>query len=144
MLTSKQKVDAKRVASEALTRRSDRFSQLVTEDLHLDQAIEQAFIPMFDQNFTIQELQEMLAYYKSPIGQKSLDLLPTMSMEAAMKLNAQLMPKLKEISAKIDAEERQAIESTLNDPADNAHKAVPETSTGKSPTGQRGSSNKAK
>ncbi len=144
MLTSSQRADAKRAATEALKRRSDRFSKLVTEELHLDQAIEQAFIPMFDQHFTIQELKEMLAYYNSPIGQKSLDLLPAMSIEAAMKLNAQLVPKLKEISAQIDAEERAAIESKLNDPANNAHKAVPESKDSSAPTIQQSPASESK
>lgn len=123
MMTAAQKADAKRTVGEMLKRRGDRFTQLVNEQMNMETAIEEVFIPMFDRHFTMDELKEMLAYYKSPVGQKALDLLPQMSMEAATTLNARLLPKLREISAQVDAEERESAEKELSktaQPAGNA------------------------
>lgn len=106
MLTQNQKAEAKADMTAAFERRTKRFNELVNEQLHLDEAIEQTFIPMFDKHFTSDELKEMLTYFKSPVGQKSLDLLPQMSMEAALTLNKQLVPKLREISIQVEEEEQ--------------------------------------
>lgn len=117
MLTVAQKAERKRIMSESLQRRSKRFSDLITEKVNLDQAIDEVFVPLFDKHFTEAELNAMLVYFKSPVGQKSLDLLPQMSMEAAMTLSVRLMPKLKEISAQVEAEERAAAEAALQNAA---------------------------
>ena len=112
MLTQSQRAEQKKKITDMLTWRSERFKELLNQKINMDEAIQQVFIPMFNEHFTDDELKGMLAYYKSPVGQKSLDMLPQMSTEAATKLNLQLIPKMKEISEQINQEERdRAVES---------------------------------
>lgn len=124
MLTQAQKTEAKADMTQAFERRTKRFNELVNEQLHLDEAIEQVFIPMFDKHFTDEEIRQMLVYFKSPVGQKSLDLLPQMSVEAAMTLNKQLVPKLKEISIQVE-EEEQARGKATSEKKENSQQTSP-------------------
>jgi hypothetical protein len=145
MLTSAQKADAKRIMSESLDRRRDRFARLFNEQIDLDGAIEDVYVPMFDKHFTLAEIKEMLTYFNSPVGQKSLNLLPQMSSEAAVALNVRLLPKLKEIGQMVDEQERAEAQDALK-PKEATDKATPSpaAATPAAPDSKQPNSNSSK
>lgn len=69
------------------------------------------FVVVYAKAFTEQELRELADFYTSPIGKKYVEKQPEMA-QAAMKITGEmmqeLMPRLKEISRKAQAEETES------------------------------------
>lgn len=77
----------------------DKAFQLVADSMSW-KALEPDFVSLYSQNFTEDELDGMIAFYKSPSGQAVLNKMPQL-MTASMQLVQQKMmviqPKLKEL-----------------------------------------------
>lgn len=70
-LTSEQKQEMRRLASEA-TVRLEKVMRDYTADATLSaQLFEETSLQLFDKTFTESELQEMVVFYRTPTGQKA-------------------------------------------------------------------------
>ena len=61
-------------------------------------------VPVYDKHFTEAELQELVAFYKTPIGQKAIETLPKITSEIAplsQQWAISIMPK---VQSRIQAE----------------------------------------
>ena len=105
-LTADQKTEGKRLALAAINRRMTRLKQLMSEKINITQLVNDTYLKMYDKYFTVQELKDMLAWYQSPTGQKSLDTLPKLTDESMALINASVMPKIREISLQMADEEK--------------------------------------
>ncbi len=74
-------------------------SQFFAEHLGYQQ-LEADLITLYAEAFTVGELRELAHFYRSPVGQKSLDLMP----ELMQKGNALTIRKLQEHLPKLEAE----------------------------------------
>jgi uncharacterized protein len=113
MLTNAQREEAKKRISTTVAERSKRLKELFEQKMNMDQAVMEVYTPLYDRHFSTEEIQQLLAFYKSPAGKKSLDELPKMSLEAATLLNFKLMPVMREIVMQMEQEDRQRIEEAL-------------------------------
>lgn len=62
---------------------------------------------IYSQNFTAAEIAEILAFYKSPVGQSFIEKMPAITQESMMlgqQMAMNLMPKIKEVSEQLQAE----------------------------------------
>lgn len=107
-LTAEQKLDNKRLALMALNKRMSRLKQLMAEKINITQLVNDVYLKMYDKYFTTQELKDMLAWYQSPTGQKSLDTLPKLTDESMTLINASVMPKIREITIQMAEEDKAA------------------------------------
>ena len=96
-----------------LTKLTNDFMQSATklllnqydEDLPFSELVKNVFIPTYEKYFTIQEIRDVIKFYKSPVGQKFTELTPTMMQDVAGKMSTVYEKKIVEISQKIVKEE---------------------------------------
>jgi len=91
---------------ESQTRFSERFKKLFAERIDLDQVIEQLYYPLYDKYFTENELRDLVIFYKSQTGQKSLRIMPQLFQESMQKTSELLNPRIAEIINEIIQEEK--------------------------------------
>ena len=60
-------------------------------------------IPIYQSHFSELDLNEIVAFYSSPVGQKVLREMPAISAEAMRVSNARLQPKIDEVMKNLDA-----------------------------------------
>lgn len=105
-LNKKQKADALKIASESVTRVSKRFRELLPQRINFSELMEEIYYPLYDKHFTEDELRELVAFYKTPVGQKSLNVLPSLMSDALHLANQVFTPKVTELVNEIMAEEQ--------------------------------------
>jgi hypothetical protein len=59
--------------------------------------LEKAAYPIYDKYFTEEELRDLVAFYKTPTGQKSIQVMPGIVRESMEKANELLGPKINEL-----------------------------------------------
>ncbi|MBW2494746.1 MAG: DUF2059 domain-containing protein [Deltaproteobacteria bacterium] len=62
---------------------AERFHALFVERLNFSEIIEAVYLPLYDKYFDEVELEQMLAFYRTPVGRKSIEVMPTLMQEAA-------------------------------------------------------------
>ena len=66
----------------------DEFMKQITEDAFVEMVM-----PIYDKHYTHPEIQELIAFYQTPVGKKTITVLPLIaqeSMEAGQKLGMQI------------------------------------------------------
>lgn len=71
----------------------------VTKEVVVEEfpSLEKEFIPIYDEFFTLEDIEALIAFYKSPAGQKFIDVTPAFtkrSMELGQEWGAGLAPKM--------------------------------------------------
>jgi hypothetical protein len=66
--------------------------------------------PIFDKHFTESELKDWIAFYKSPVGRKSVELMPVMMAEMMPKMSDALFPRIQAEMDKIIEDEAKLLE----------------------------------
>ncbi|SHG61005.1 DUF2059 domain-containing protein [Chryseobacterium sp. OV279] len=77
---------------------SDEFWSEFMAEVTTDR-ITEMYIPIYSKYYTESEVDELIRFYKSPIGQKTLAVLPTImkeSVEAGQKMGREITIKVKE------------------------------------------------
>lgn len=105
-LTRRQKAAAANIAAESAARVSKRFRELLPEKINFSETMQEVFFPLYDKYFTEDELKELIAFYKSPVGQKSISVTPSLLAEAMDISNRLFTPKVMEMINEILAEEQ--------------------------------------
>lgn len=107
-LTEKEKEQIKAVAGERLESFTNKFRKRLPLVIDYPKYIQEAVFPLYDKYYTEQELEDMIAFYSTPTGQKVIDKTPDLlaeSQEAAVRfLLPRILPLLDEITKEeIDA-----------------------------------------
>jgi hypothetical protein len=105
-MTDEQKAEVTQKSLVYINSHIQRLKQVAAQKLDLPTLVCQIYVPLYDKHYTKEDIQAMLAYYKSPIGQKSLDLMPQIVAEATKNMNAVIIPKLQSVSAEMEAEDK--------------------------------------
>ena len=85
---------------------AERFRALFAERLNFSQIIEAVYPALYDKYFSEEELREMLAFYRTPIGRKSIEVMPSLMQEAGAAVEAAVRPLAVGLIQEIVAEER--------------------------------------
>lgn len=115
-MTAEQRNEAKRKALVYMNSHVQRLKQLTMQKLDLPNLVVNTFTPLYDKYFTQSELESLVSFYESPAGKKSLDLMPKLAEEGAKNMNTSIFPIMKEISAQMEAEDK---EGTIGSPSAN-------------------------
>ena len=86
---------------------STRFVSEFTSAIDFDQLLEEVYVPLYEKHFTEDELRQLLAFQRSPLGQKSTKLIPLIMQEGMAGLVPRIQPILLEVAARILKEEQQ-------------------------------------
>jgi len=85
---------------------AERFRALFAERLNFSQIIEAVYPPLYDKYFSEEELRQMLAFYRTPVGRKSIEVMPSLMQEAGGGVEAAVRPLAIGLIQEIVAEER--------------------------------------
>jgi uncharacterized protein len=83
------------------------------QKMNFAQAVDDLAASTFDKYFTESELKELIAFYKSPAGRKTIELMPVLLTELMTKMNETLVPRIQEEIDKIVADELNILEEKL-------------------------------
>ncbi len=104
-LTPAQKQEMRRTTTETAEQVSRRYREFFTQKLNIGQMLEEVSYPIYEKNLTEGELRDLIAFYKTPTGQKIIAVAPKMTIEAMLAFSEKLTPKLQEfMKEKAEAE----------------------------------------
>lgn len=89
-----------------------RFKELMPERINFAEVMEQMFYPIYDKFFTEEELKDLVAFYKSPTGQKAIGVMPQLMQDAMQRSSQALNAKVMQLASDVLDEERQHLKAT--------------------------------
>ncbi len=105
-MTDAQKKEMIEKAQERSASSSERLRELFVQKIDLGKVMDEVALKVYDKNFTESELKDIIAFYKTPTGQKSLKQMPEVLKES-MDLTATLIaPQMGQIIQQLMKEER--------------------------------------
>ena len=121
-LTPAERVEFDRQTRESALRAMRKMREFF-QRINYAQLVADMAVPIFDKHFSESELNEMIVFYKSPVGRKSIELQPAMMTEMMTRLSEDLLPKIQEEMNKIVADETKAVTQNIK-PVSTPPKAV--------------------
>lgn len=106
---NKDQAAVKKLLLESSARVYGRMRELFPKRLNMAEISQQVIIPLYDKYFTEDEVRALIAFYKSPTGQKMVDLTPTLFQEAMQQTSVLLLPKIVPLIKEILDEEKQRL-----------------------------------
>ena len=101
---AKQKFDAR--AKESFARFAGKFRERYQTKVNPAGVIEEISYPLYDKYFTEQELRDLIAFYRTPTGEKTLKVMPLLLQES-MEMSSRLVgPKLNGFLTELLEEEK--------------------------------------
>jgi len=85
---------------------AERFRALFIERLNFSTIIETVYPPLYDKTFSEEELRQMVSFYRTPVGRKSIEVMPSLMQEAAGAIEEAVRPLAIALVQEIVAEER--------------------------------------
>ncbi len=85
---------------------AERFRALFIERLNFSTIIETVYPPLYDKTFSEEELRQMVSFYRTPVGRKSIEVMPSLMLEAAGAIEEAVRPLAIALVQEIVAEER--------------------------------------
>jgi hypothetical protein len=84
-----------------------------TEVMSLNELIDNVYYPALSKHFTVAEVEELIKFYETPVGQKYISVTPIVMQESSALINQKYMPQLQKISVKVAEEELKRIKPEL-------------------------------
>lgn len=120
----------KKSLREAISARTEeygkRFREKLLAKLNYDEMIREISAAVYDKFFTLEEMKDLLAFYKTPTGQKMLKSMTPLMAESMKLTQERLVPKIPIILEELQTEEKAEIEREVN-----ARKPRPKKGAGK-------------
>lgn len=110
-LSEEKKKELIASAQEQSVRSSERLRQLFVQRIDLSQVMQEVALQVYDKNFTESEMQDIITFYKTPTGKKTLQALPAVMSESMEMTTALITPPLGEIMKQVLEEERARLQS---------------------------------
>ena len=110
-LKRRDREQAQKAMVETSARFLARFRELIPERINFAEVMEQMFYPLYDKFFTEDELKDLVAFYKSPTGQKSIGIMPQLLQDAMQRASEALNAKVVRIVNDVLAEEREHLKA---------------------------------
>jgi len=113
-LTPEERVAAEQKVRASTQRVLTRLKE-VFQKLNYAQMVEDLSARIFDKYFTESELKEWVAFYKSPLGKKTIELMPTIYAESMAKISDSVLPSLQTEMSKVITEETERLQQELKE-----------------------------
>lgn len=109
-LSDEKKKELIASAQEQSARSSERLRQLFMQKIDLSQVMQEVALVVYDKNFTESEMQDIITFYKTPTGKKTLQALPVVMSESMEMTTALITPPLSDIMKQVLQEERERLQ----------------------------------
>lgn len=103
-LTPAERVELDRQIRESALRAMQRVKDFFHR-INYPQMVADLAVPIFDKHYSESELRELIVFYKSPVGRKSVDVQPAMITEMMVGISKDLLPMIQDEVKKIVEEE---------------------------------------
>jgi hypothetical protein len=110
-LSDEKKKELIATIQEQSVRSSERLRQLFVQKIDLSKVMQDVALQVYDKNFTESEMQDIITFYKTPTGKKTLQALPAVMSESMEMTTALITPPLGEIMKQVLEEERARLRS---------------------------------
>ena len=91
-----------------------RYSELITQRINMSKFIDEAIYPLYDKYFTENEIRDIIAFYKTETGKKTIAIMPALSAESISKSLDHVMPIMKQIREEITKDIEQYVTEKKN------------------------------
>jgi hypothetical protein len=85
---------------------AERYRALFNERLDFSAIIEAVYPPLYDKTFSEEELRQMVTFYRTPVGRKSIEVMPSLMQEAAEGIEGAVRPLAIGLVHEVVTEER--------------------------------------
>lgn len=96
------------------TESSKRYQEKFAQKLDLNTMIQEISLTVYDKHYTLEEIRDLIAFYKTPTGQKSLRLMNPIMSDSMQAMQEKLLPKIPTIIKEIEEEIRKEAEEKIN------------------------------
>lgn len=93
---------------------SDRVKAKFLAKLNYNEMINEVAYIVYDKNFTLEEIKDLIAFYKTPTGQKTLKTMSVVAADAMKLTQERLLPKIPVIVQELMDEDRKELEQRIN------------------------------
>ncbi|MEP6901453.1 MAG: DUF2059 domain-containing protein [Actinomycetota bacterium] len=125
-LTAAEKKSLRESLSANQKEMSKRYLDKMMQKLNYNEMINDIASIVYDKYYTLDEIRDLLAFYKTPTGQKTLKTMTPLLTDTLQLTQERLVPKIPVILREIQDEEKQDIEREIN-----ARKPKPKKSVSK-------------
>ncbi len=91
-----------------------RYQDKLMQKINFNEMVNEIASTLYDKYFTLEEIRDLNAFYKSPTGQKALKTMTPIAADTMQIMQEQLMPKLMIVFKEITDEDRAEIEQKIN------------------------------
>ena len=95
----------------------DRYRQLINEKLDYKEWVHSIYVPLYAKYFNEQQLAELVAFYKTPTGQRMISVMPEIEREAMRANTDEITKKVGDVLKQVQEERKKRTpwESTMSD-----------------------------
>jgi hypothetical protein len=104
-LTEEQLKQLQAEATESFARFSKRFRELFFQQVDFGKLTEEISVPLYEKYFTEDELKDLIAFYKTQTGQKTLRVMPQLMGESMQRTGQVLNPIMMKLVNQVMEEE---------------------------------------
>lgn len=104
-LDSREKDALRQKLLASTARMTKRFRELMAQRIDLTKILEAISYSLYDKYFTEAEIKDLIAFYRSPTGKKSIEVMPKLFDDSMTRASAELTSKLRQIMKEITDEE---------------------------------------
>lgn len=90
------------------------FQEKLMQKLNYTEMINEISTIVYDKYFTLEELKDLIAFYKTPTGQKTLKTMTPLMTDTLQLTMDRMLPKIPIIMEELQQEEREYIEKEVN------------------------------
>jgi uncharacterized protein len=109
---------------ESATRTSQRFRELLAQRVNFVQMTEEISSVLYAKYFSENELRDLVAFYKSPTGKRTMEIMPNLIVESMIKANERITPVVKDLMSEISSDETTRFQTEVAALAKSHHKAA--------------------
>jgi hypothetical protein len=102
--TTAEKDEEKKAVIAKLDEYMDHFKAHVLEEVDFKKVVRDTFVNLYDKYYSTEEIDSLLAFYRSPVGQKTLDVAPKLTQEAIQNINGSMKDGMQRAQQKLQAE----------------------------------------
>jgi uncharacterized protein len=104
-LSTKQKERLVKSFSDSQRQFTEKFKEKLAQKINYRELAEEMMMPTYDKHFTANELLDLIAFYKSPTGQKYVDIMPEILSDSMKASQTSFLPKILKIVDEIIKED---------------------------------------
>ncbi|HEX8709433.1 MAG TPA: DUF2059 domain-containing protein [Pyrinomonadaceae bacterium] len=115
-LSNAQRAEIQQEIAASAQRSANRFRELFRKRIDFSQLVKEVIYEVYDKYYSAVEIRDLIAFYKTPTGRKSIEIMSQLFTESMTKTSERLTPLVQPILQEIIDEEMKKIEKLVPKP----------------------------